>query len=118
MPKVLSSLAGTTDLLFGFELSGVRKIEALKSKKEAKKRCFFNRKIIFDSFGFADQDKTTYSLGYNLILKRDVNNGVFSFKAKVAITEFSWYVEIFTPNIGIQQLVAKQMQLETPTDFF
>ena len=38
------------------------------------KGLFFVRIRLVDLFGFADQEKITYGLGYQLILKRNTNN--------------------------------------------
>ena len=38
--------------------------------------------------------------------------------ARVVIKEISWYVEIYTPNLENQQLVADQMVSEIPTEFY
>ena len=65
-------------------------------------------------WGFAGQDKVTYGLGYNLILKRNHNDNVVHrgntvANAKVIIKDISWYVEQFTPNLDNQQLIADQL---------
>ena len=73
-----------------------------------KKETFYNRIRLIDIFGFADQEKITYGLGYNLTLKRNSNNDVVHriaarANAKIVIKDIAWYVEKFTPNIDNQQ---------------
>ena len=50
-----------------------------------------------DLFGFADQEKITYGLGYTLTLKRNTNNdailrSVGVDAAKVVIKDIGWYI--------------------------
>ena len=73
MPKLLTSGSQTSQLLYGFEESTtIRRQELTNNKNE--KGTFFVRTKLEDLFGFADQEKLTYELGYTLILKRNNNN--------------------------------------------
>ena len=55
-----------------------------------------------DLFGFADQEKRTYGLGYTLTLKRNNNNDVV-FRtaavdaAKLVVKDISWYIPHCVP---------------------
>ena len=74
-------------------------------------------------FGFADQGKITYGLGYSLTLKRNNNNdpiirdnGVDA--AKINIKDTSWYIPHYTQSMENQQLVMEQMLDKDPTEIF
>ena len=96
MYKLLTSGSQTSQLLYGFEESTtIRRQELTNNKNE--KGTFFVRIKLKDLFGFADQEKITYGLGYTLILKRNNNNdailrgnGVDA--AKIDIKDISWYI--------------------------
>ena len=124
MHKLLSSSHDTTDLLYGFESNITRRREELTNNKEAgEKGTFYNRIRLIDIFGFADQDKILYGLGFNLTLKRNNNNNVIHRIAarangKVVIKDIAWYVEKFTPSLDNQQLIASQILTETPTELY
>ena len=100
-----------------------RREELTNDKEALQKGTFFKRIMLIDIFGFADHDKRTYGVGYNLILLRDENDTV-NFRdirvaaAKVAINDISGLVEKFTPNLDNQELVADQMVPETPTELY
>ena len=73
MYKLLTSTSQTSQLLYGFEESNtIRRQELTNNKNE--KGTFFVRTKLKDLFGFADQEKITYGLGYTLTLKRNTNN--------------------------------------------
>ena len=73
MIKLLTSTSQTSQLLYGFEESTtIRRQELTNNKNE--KETFFLRIKLKDLFGFADQEKITYGLGYTLTLKRNTNN--------------------------------------------
>ena len=105
MHELLSSWAGANDLLFVLGIINYRRREELtKSKGALQKGTFYKRIRVIDSRGFADQDKITYGLGYNLFQKRDTDdivilrdNGVVV--AKVVLNNISWFVEKSTPNL-------------------
>ena len=124
MHKLLSSCHDTNDLLYGFDSSIPRRREELTNNKEAgEKGTFYNRIRLIDIFGFADQDKITYGLGYNLTLKRNSDNNVIHranavANAKVVIKDIAWYIEKYIPNLDNQQLVADQLLSETPTELY
>ena len=74
-------------------------------------------------FGFADQEKITYGLGYSLTLKRKNNNdpiirdkGVDA--AKTDIKDISFYIPHYTPSMENQQLVMDQILGKYPTEIF
>ena len=75
---------------------------------------------MIDIFGFADQDKTTKGLGFNLFSKRKGNNDIILSEAGVAdivvIRDILGHVEKFTPSLCFEKhLVADQVLTETPT---
>ena len=73
MYKLLTSQQQTGQLMYGFEESvNIRRQELTTNKKE--KGTFFVKIKLRDLFGFADQEKITYGLGYTLPLKRNNNN--------------------------------------------
>ena len=55
--------------MYGFEESVTIRGQELKNNKTEKGTFFVNIKLN-DLFGFADQEKVTYGLGYTLTLKR------------------------------------------------
>ena len=74
-------------------------------------------------FGFADQGKITYGLGYSLTLKRNNNNdpiirdnGVDA--AKINKKDISWHIPHYTPSMENQQLVMDQILDKDPTEIF
>ena len=73
MYKLLTSTQQTSQLMYGFEEStAIRRQELTTNKTE--KETFFVRIKLKGLFGFADQEKITYGLGYSLTLKRNNNN--------------------------------------------
>ena len=63
MYKLLTSQQQTSQLMYGFEESiAIRRPELTKHKTE--KGTFFVRIKLKDLFGFADQEKIIYGLGY------------------------------------------------------
>ena len=60
--------------MYGFDIDDTKRKEELTIIKINKKDYFFVRIRLIDIFGFADQEKITYGLGYQLILKRNTNN--------------------------------------------
>ena len=85
--------------------------ELTNNKEDGEKGTFYSRIRLIDIFGFADHDKITYGLGYNLTLKRNSNNDVIHrandvANAKIIIKDIAWYVEKYTPNLDNQQLIA------------
>ena len=74
-------------------------------------------------FGFADQEKITYGLGYSLTLKRNKNNdpiirdnGVDA--AKIVMKDISLYIPHYTPSMENQQLVMDQILVKDPTELY
>ena len=94
MYKLLTSNQQTSQLMYGFEESQATRRQELTNNK-TEKGTFFVRIKQKDLFGFADQEKKTFGLGYNLTLKRNNNNdpiirdnGVDA--AKVVVKDISW----------------------------
>ena len=82
---------------------------------------FFVRIKLKDLFGFADQEKITYGLGYTLTLKRNTNNdailrGNAVDATKVVVKDISWYIPHYVPSIENQQLVLNQILDKDPTE--
>ena len=74
-------------------------------------------------FGFADQEKIAYGLGYTLTLKRNTNNdailrGAGVDAAKIGIKVISWYIPHYVPSLENQQLVMNQTLNKDPTELF
>ena len=63
--KLLTSQQQTSELMYGFEESQATRRLELTTNKTEKGTFFVNIKLI-DLFGFADQEKVTYGLGYTL----------------------------------------------------
>ena len=101
MYKCLTSGSQTSQLLYGFEESTtIRRQELTNNKNE--KGTFFVRIKLKDLFGFADQEKITYGLGYTLTLKRNNNNDAIIRTAgvdasKVDVKDISWYIPHLHP---------------------
>ena len=102
MYKHLTSQQQTSQLMHGFEESStIRRQELTNNKTE--KGTFFVRTKLKDLFGFADQEKITYGLGYTLTLKRNNNNDVIIRgaevdTAKVGVKDISWYIPHMYPG--------------------
>ena len=113
MYKLLKSTQQTSQLMFGFEEStAIRRQELSNNKTE--NGTFFVRIKLKDLFGFADQGKITYGLGYTLTLKRNSSsdvvfrvNGVDA--AKMVVKDIAWYIPHYVPNLENQQLVLNQI---------
>ena len=122
MYKLLTSTKSTSQLLYGFEESEtIRRQELTNNKNE--KGTFFVRKKLKDLFGFADQEKITYGLGYTLTLKWNTNNdailrSVGVDAAKVVIKDIGWYIPHYVPSLENQQLVMNQILNKDPTELF
>ena len=106
--------------MYGFEEStSIRRQELTNNKTE--KGTFFVRIEMRDLFGFADQEKIPYGLGYTLTLKRNTNNdmilrGTGVDAAKVVVKDISWYIPHYVPNLENQQLVMDQILIKDPTE--
>ena len=122
MYKHLTSQQQTSQLMYGFEESvTVRRQELTNHKTE--KGTFFVRIKLKDLFGFADQEKITYGLGYTLTLKRNSSNDVIIRgagvnNAKVDVKDISWYIPHYVPSLENQQLVIYQLLNKDPTELF
>ena len=122
MYKLLTSSQQTSQLMYGFEEStSIRRQELTNNKTE--KGTFFVRIKLKDLFGFADQEKITYGLGYTLTLKRNSSNdaiirgnGVDA--AKEDVKDISWYIPHYFPILENQQLVLNQILNKDPTELF
>ena len=122
MIKLLTSTQQTSQLMYGFEESStIRRQELTNNKTE--KGTFFVRIKLKDLFGFADQEKITYGLGYSLTLKRNNNNDPIIrdnaiTAAKINIKDISWHIPHYTPSMENQQLVMDQILDKDPTELF
>ena len=122
MYELLTSTQQTSQLMDGFEESvTIRRHELTNHKTE--KRTFFVRIKLKDLFGFADQEKITYGLGYTLTLKRNNNNdAIFRTAAvdaaKVVVKHISWYIPHYVPSIENQHLVLNQIINKDPTELY
>ena len=120
MYKLLTSTQQTSQLMYGFEEStAIRRQELTNNKTE--KGTFFARIKLKDLFGFADQEKISYGLGYTLTLKRNTNidailRGNAVDAAKVVVKDISWYVPHYVPILENQQLVFNQIINKDPTE--
>ena len=121
MYKLLTISQQTSHLIYGFEEStAVRRLE-LTNKTE--KGTFFVRIKLKDLFGFADQEKLTYGLGYTLLLKRNSSNDVV-FRtaavnaAKVVVKDISWYIPPYVPSFENQQFVLNQILDKDSTELY
>ena len=122
MYKLLTSNQQTSQLMYGFEESQATRRQELTTNK-TEKGTFFVRIKLTDIFGFADQEKITYGLGYTLTLKRNNNNdpiirdnGVDA--AKINIKDISWHIPHYTPSMENQQLVMDQILDKDPTELY
>ena len=102
MYKLLTSSQQTSQLMYGFEGSiTIRRQEITNNKTE--KGTFFVRIKLKDLFGFADQEKTIYGLGYTLTVKRNSSKNVIIRgagvdAAKVVVKDVSWYIAHYVPS--------------------
>ena len=120
--KHLTSSQQTSQLMYGFEESTTIRRQELRNKK-TEKGTFFVRIKLIDLFGFADQEKIPYGLGYTLTLKRNTNNDVIIRgagvdNAKVVVKDISWYIPHYVPNLENQQLVMDQILNKDPTELY
>ena len=122
MYKLLTSNQQTSQLMYGFEESQATRRQELTNNK-TEKGTFFVRIKLKDLFGFADQEKITYGLGYSLTLKRNNNNdsiirdnGVDA--AKTNIKDISWYIPHYVPSLENQQLLMDQILNKDPTELY
>ena len=121
MYKLLTTHKNTSELMYGFEIDDEkRKEELLDNKTVAEKGTFFVRIKLTDIFGFADQEKITYGLGYQLILKRNTNDDAIfragGDAAKIVIKNIDWNIAHYTPSIQNQTLVKEQILNKEPTE--
>ena len=122
MHKLLPSQQQTSELMYGFEESVTIRRQELTNNKTEKGTFFVNIKLI-DLFGFADQEKVTYGLGYTLTLKRNNDNdpiirgnGVDA--AKIDIKDIGWFIPHFTPSLENQQIMMGQLLNKDPTELY
>ena len=122
MHKLLTSNQQTSQLMYGFEESQATRRQELTNNK-TEKGTFFVRIRLSDIFGFADQEKITYGLGYTLMLKRNNNNDPIIrdnaiTAAKINIKDISWYIPHYVPSLENQQLVMNQILDKDPTELY
>ena len=119
MYKLLTSTELTSQLMYGFEKNVASRRQELTNNK-TEKGTFFVKIKLKDFFGFADQQKRTYGLGYTLTLKRNNNDGMFHtaavHAAKVVVKDISSYIPHYVPSIENQQLVVNQIINKDPTE--
>ena len=70
MYKLPTSQQQTSQLMYGFEESVVIRRQEV-TNHETEKGTFFVTIKLKDKFGFGDQEKKPYGLGYTLTLKRN-----------------------------------------------
>ena len=122
MLKLVTSTQSTSQLLYGFEEStAIRRQELTNNKTE--KGTFFVRIKLKDLFGFADQEKLSYGLGYTFTLKRNSSNdAIFQGNAvdaaKIDIKDIAWYIPHYVPKSENQQLVLNQILNKDPIELF
>ena len=68
MYKLLASTQQTSQLMYDFEENSTIRRQELTNNNSEKGTSFLRIKLK-DLFGFADQEKITYGLGYTLTLK-------------------------------------------------
>ena len=119
MYKLLCTQIGVSELMYGFEIDNEKRERQLTNDKN-ERGTFFNRILLRDIFGFADQEKITYGLGYQLILKRNTNNDAIfrtiGDEAKIVINQIEFCVPHFTPSIENQTLVKEQILNKEATE--
>ena len=76
-----------------------------------------------DIFGFADQEKVTCGLGYNITLKRNNNNdpNVRTAEvdaAKTVVIDIGWYIPHITVSLKNHEIVMDQILNEDPTELY
>ena len=122
MYKLLTRSQQTSQLMYGFEESTTIRRQELTSNKTEKGTCFVRIKLK-DLFGFADQEKITYGLGYTLTLKRNSSNdaiirGKGVDAAKIDVKDLSWYIPHYVPSLENQQLVLNRVLNKDPKLFY
>ena len=108
--------------MYGFEESQATRRLELATKKTEKGTFFVNIKLI-DLFGFADQEKVTYGLGYTLTSKRKNNNDLIirdngTDAAKIVIKDIGWHIPHYTPSLENQQIMMDQVLNKDPTELY
>ena len=84
MYKLITSARDSDDLSIGPNRNRDRKKQELTNNKGVKGK-YYLRIMLRDVFGFAEHhEKSTYGMGYNLILPRNTDNTVLS-KANATI---------------------------------
>ena len=118
----MTSSQQTSQLMYGFEESTtIRRQELTNNKTD--KGTFLVRIKLKDLYGFADQEKIAYGLGYTLTLKRNTSKdailrGNAVDAAKVVVKDISWYIPHYVPSLDNQQLVLNQILNKDPTELF
>ena len=120
MYKLLTTARGGDDLSSGFDRSRDRRQRELTNTEKIKGN-YHVRIYLKDLFVFAQhQFKGTYGLGYILTLTRKNDSAVLNKdnainNAKYKINSIQLYIPHFTPSIGQQAIILKQIQSKTPT---
>ena len=121
MYKLVSSSKGSDYLSIGFDRSrNTRKGELAKSKNVKGKHHL--RIMLKDVFGFVEhEEKATFGLGYNLILKRDRDDALIDKAGGIAdagikIDHIHWYLPHYIPSMQQESVISKQISNKIPTE--
>ena len=117
MYKLITSSKNSDHLSIGFGRSSARRREEMTNNKNVKGK-YHLRIMLQDVFGFTDQGKTTYGLGYKLTLTRNQDEAVIDkvagiADARIKIDHIHWYVAHYTPSIQQQSILSKQILSKT-----
>ena len=118
--KIVTSSRDGDDLSFGFDRNRGRRKNELSNNKNIKGK-YHTRIYLKDIFGYAEhQEKTTYGLGYRLILTRNTDNAVLNkgntvTNGRVKINSLDWYVPHYTVNLEEYNKLLTQIKKNTPT---
>ena len=121
MYKLIISARSTVDLSKGFDRHREKRKRELTNNKKIKGK-YHVTNLLDDNFDFCEnQLKATCGLGYRLTLTRNSDNAVLDKgnainNAKIKIDCRDWYVKIYTPSIGKQRILTKQIVDKTPTE--
>ena len=121
MYKLITTAKGCDDLSIGLDRDRTKRRNELTNNKNIKGK-YHVRIYLKDVFGFAQhQEKTTYGLGYKLILTRNSDNAVLNkadatILGKVKINAMEWYVPHYTASMSQQAVISNQIVNRIPTE--